>query len=552
MLDIDIEDDLTKNQNSYDGLISTIEIGQGMLVLIIASSTARTFQAELIDRYEAELAPSIPSYRVQLDRSEPSLRQALENLVDRHPELQAPKANAVITATGAADLLAFKLGESEENSALDRFFGYLQWTREGLREFPFPIVLWVTPQILTQLSSKAPDFWSWRGGVFRFTAPAFVSDRTTFTPTIDSSFKPESASDLPIDELLEQVAQISAKNPNSATLSTLFDRLGQAYTDRIGGNGAANRATAIEYFQQALEIQTTLNLKRSQINTLLRLGVVYSQLGNYQEAEIIFQQRLTISTELGDKDGIASSWDWLGYIASKRGDYDKAEALYNQSLTVRTELGDRAGMATSWGVLGDIARKRGDYDQAEALYNQSLTVRTELGDRAGMATSWGVLGDIARKRGDYDKAEALFNQCLAVETELGDRAGMATSWGVLGDIARKRGDYDKAEALYNQSLKIETELGDRAGMATSWGSLGENELGRGNLDTAEIWLKKALTVMEDIQMTDYIAEVNWCLAQTYRAKGDEPQAQQHYSIAHDLFIKLGAKGDLEKIEKEWL
>jgi tetratricopeptide (TPR) repeat protein len=74
----------------------------------------------LIDRYEAELAPSIPSYRVKLDRSEPSLRQALENLVDRHPELQAPKANAVITAIGAADLLSFKLGESEANSALDR------------------------------------------------------------------------------------------------------------------------------------------------------------------------------------------------------------------------------------------------------------------------------------------------------------------------------------------------------------------------------------------------------------------------------------------------
>jgi tetratricopeptide (TPR) repeat protein len=504
----------------------------------------------LIDRYEAELAPSIPSYRIQLDRSEPSLRQALENLVDRHPELQVPKASAVITATGAADLLAFKLGDSEENSALDRFFGYLQWTREGLREFPFPIVLWVTPQILTQLSSKAPDFWSWRGGVFRFTTPAFVSDRTTFTPTIDSSFKPESASDLPIDELLEQVAQISAKNPNSATLSTLFDRLGQAYTDRIDGNGAENRATAIEYFQRSLAIQGKLGLNR--FNTLVRLANLYRRLSNWNEAEALDLECLKIQTESGDRAGMASSWGVLGDIARNRGDYDKAEALYNQSLTVRTELGDRAGMAATWGSLGYIASQRGDYDKAEALYNQSLTVRTELGDRAGMATSWGVLGDIARNRGDYDKAEALYNQSLTVRTELGDRAGMATSWGVLGDIARNRGDYDKAEALYNQSLTVRTELGDRAGMAVNWGSLGENELGRGNLDAAEAWLKKALIVMEDIQMTDYIAEVNWCLAQIYRAKGDEPQAQQHYSIAHDLFIKLGAKGDLERIEKEWL
>jgi tetratricopeptide (TPR) repeat protein len=431
MLDIDIEDDLTKNKNSYDGLISTIEISQGTLVLIIASCTARTFQAELIDRYEAELAPSIPCYRIQLDRSEPSLRQALENLVDRHPELQVSKANAVITATGAADLLSFKLGESEQNSALDRFFGYLQWTREGLREFPFPIVLWVTPQILTQLSSKAPDFWSWRGGVFRFTAPAFVSDRTTFTPTIDSSFKPESASDLPIDELLEQVAQISAKNPNSATLSTLFDRLGQAYRDRIGGNGAENREIAIEYFQRALVIQKKLNLKRSKIYTLFRLGEVYFYLGNYEQSESLVQDALTIATEIGDRDGMTTSWASLGYIASQRG------------------------------------------------------------------------------------------------------------------------AYDKAEAFYKQSLAVETEIGDRKGMATSWGCLGENELRRGNLEAAETLLKQALSVMEELLLTWNIAKTNWDLAQLYRAKGDEPQAQAHYSIAHSLYTKLGAKGDLKKIEKEW-
>jgi tetratricopeptide (TPR) repeat protein len=550
MLDIDIEDDLTKNQNSYDGLISTIEISQGTLVLIIASCTARTFQAELIDRYEAELAPSIPSYRIQLDRSEPSLRQALENLVDRHPELQVPKANAVITATGAADLLSFKLGESEENSALDRFFGYLQWTREGLREFPFPIVLWVTPQILTQLSSKAPDFWSWRGGVFRFVAPAFVSDRTSFMPTIDSSFKPERTSDLPIDELLEQVAQITAKNPNSATLATLFDRLGQAYTDRIGGNGAENRATAIEYFQRALAIQGKLNLNR--FNTLARLANLYRRLSNWNEAEALYLECLKIETELCDQSGVAFSWDWLGYIARRRGNYDEAEALYNQSLEVRIELDDRAGMATSWGSLGDIARNRGDYDKAEALYNQSLEVRIELDDRAGIAATWGSLGYIARNRGDYDKAEALYHQSLEVETEIGDRAGMASSWGLLGDIARNRGDYDKAEALYHQCLEVRTEIGDRAGMATSWGCLGETELGRGNLDAAETLLKKALTAMEDLQMTWHIAETNWDLAQLYRAQCDEIQAQQHYLIAHKLFIKLGAKGDLARIEKEWL
>jgi hypothetical protein len=48
MLDsITIESDLTNNQDSYEGLISTIEISQGMLVLIIASCVPGAFQDEL-------------------------------------------------------------------------------------------------------------------------------------------------------------------------------------------------------------------------------------------------------------------------------------------------------------------------------------------------------------------------------------------------------------------------------------------------------------------------------------------------------------------------
>jgi tetratricopeptide (TPR) repeat protein len=231
--------------------------------------------------------------------------------------------------------------------------------------------------------------------------------------------------------------------------------------------------------------------------------------------------------------------------------WDLEEVWLQRILTVYTELGERAVMAGCWGVLGDLARNRGDYDKAEALYQQSLAVRTELGNRAGMAATWASLGYIALNRGDYNKAEYLYNRSLAVRTELGDRAEIAATWASLGDIASNQGDYDKAEALYNRSLAVRTELGNRATMATCWGCLGENELLRGNLEAAETWLKKALPVIEEIQLPNKIAELNWDFARLYRAKGDEPTAQAHYAISHVLYTKLGAKGYLERIEKEW-
>lgn len=58
--------------------------------------------------------------------------------------------SAVITVLGIDGLFSVKLdtGKSEQ----DRFFGYLQWTREALQEFTFLIVLWVSESILVSLA----------------------------------------------------------------------------------------------------------------------------------------------------------------------------------------------------------------------------------------------------------------------------------------------------------------------------------------------------------------------------------------------------------------
>jgi hypothetical protein len=46
-------------------------------------------------------------------------------------------------------------------------------------------------------------------------------------------------------------------------------------------------------------------------------------------------------------------------------------------------------------------------------------------------------------------------------------------------------------------------------------------------------------------------EYHWDLTQLYRAKDNPALAQHHYDIAHQLFTRLGAKKDLEKIEQAW-
>lgn len=96
---------------------------------------------------------------------QPSPKRSLQEHLEQQPELST-SPTAVVTVLGADKLLGLHL--NEDKSALEKFLFSLQWTRESLRGFRLPLVLWLTSGIAARLAEQAPDFWSWRGGVFEF------------------------------------------------------------------------------------------------------------------------------------------------------------------------------------------------------------------------------------------------------------------------------------------------------------------------------------------------------------------------------------------------
>ena len=582
-----------ENANVYDRLVVSLEAGLGTLQILLAVCDNSALKQEVIRRYESELeAEGVRVYRLALNLEEPSLLQALiDGKIEKNQQ-------AIATVLGAEKLS--NLG-ADNRERLDSFLGYLQWTREALRGYPLPIVLWLPSAVLVEVAQKAPDFWSWRsGGTFQFgfaklDLPIDEAGKDPIFKPIDNPQK--SSSVLSIKQLEASLAEaLTTWGEDSANIEPVYAQLGKLYANRVSNGETDDReretVLAETYLMRAIDLQKRYKRKSDQTYSLNSLAYMYRFLGYWNKAQALYQESLQLRQELKDRKGIAHIWRQLGYIEnrkgnwdaaesfyrkclaveeelddltgmaeslgllgiieSKRGNWDAAESLYRQSLQLRTELDDRVGIASSWGALGDIERNRGNWDAAESLYRQYLQVCTELGDRAGMAESWGVLGDIERNRGNWDAAESLYRQYLQVCTELGDRAGMAESWGVLGDIERNRGNWDAAESLYRQYLQVCTELGDRAGMASSIGSLGEVELGRENLDLAETLLNDALQRFTELGSLEYMAECNFRLAQVWQKRENLTLAQQYYDKAKTIYQQLGAIKDLERMEKEWL
>ena len=228
------------NQRELGKLILSIRANAERLDLFLAICDHPTLRDTLITQYEGALqGDGMATYRARLNPQEPSLKAALAALVPYNPPLQGA-GRAVVTVLGGADLFGVRL--SADKSEQEKFFFSLQWTREALREFRFPVVVWLSNPVATGVAQQAADFWSWRSGVFEFEpqpTPAFVPPELAQKTSPPAATAAASETDLAAAQTRAALAQqIAALPPESPLLTTLYRDLGDAHRQQSAQESA--------------------------------------------------------------------------------------------------------------------------------------------------------------------------------------------------------------------------------------------------------------------------------------------------------------------------
>jgi AraC-like DNA-binding protein len=301
-----------ENTYTYDRLIVSLEAGLGSLQILLAVCDNSDLRNLIIELYEKEL--QIQSYRLMLNQDEPSLLQAL---IDGQVFTNGKSTNKVIATVTGAEIF----GSSRERSTLDKFLGYLQWTRESLRKYPMPIVLWLPSQLLHEIAKHAPDFWSWRGGVFPFkirvvepstldSYSAMVSDYEWWSTNPFTN--QETNFVLSLQQLESSLAEaLTAWGEDSPNIEPIYAQLGRAYAKRVANRETSDLiqeiALAETYLNKAIFLQKSYNRKYDLAYSLSILGYIYSLLGKWNDAESVYKESLYLNEELGDSEGIETS-----------------------------------------------------------------------------------------------------------------------------------------------------------------------------------------------------------------------------------------------------
>ncbi len=271
--------------------------------------------------------------------------------------------------------------------------------------------------------------------------------------------------------------------------------------------------------EQALEIMTRLNDRNEMARCLNLLGAANYILSRYSQAERHWSDALAIFTELGNRNFGMDLLSNLGVIADAYGDYELAFQRYNGALEIAREVGSRDSeivFLTNRGIE-QVALKH--YAAAEADLRRAI-------EMAGITGSWvlpntfnyhaeALLGLGKVNEAFYSARQSLV---LATEDELPDNIG--TVWRTLGLIAiqmdgsvsfKQKGDEEAIrytpETCFTNSERI--------------------------LREAEVEGERARTLRE------------WAKYQF--TQGDSQRGLELWNSARDIFTKLGAQKEVERM-----
>jgi tetratricopeptide (TPR) repeat protein len=447
---------INANKQTYLSLLVSVEAGVGMLQIFIAVCDADRQRENIIANYEQELAPNYNIYRVYLDSQEPSLKQAITQQVTL-------TENAIAIVLGAETL-----GSFNQNESLKKFFGYLQWTREALRELKMPIILWIPSRIYDQISKQAPDFWSWRNGVFHFQPElSLVQGNFSINQSLGNIKDNQEGSVFSPEQLEASLAEaIQQWGADSSKTEVLYSQLGTLYAERVESAKSTNRQKELilaqEYLEKAIVLQTKFQKLEALATSLNNLANLYYNQGKYSEAEPLYLDALEMRRRLftNDHPDVASSLNNLALLYHNQGKYSEAELLYLDALEMRRRLfpGDHPDVASSLNNLALLYDSQGKYSEAEPLYLDVLemTKRLFTGDHPYVASSLNNLALLYHNQGKYSEAEPLYLNALEMKRRLftGDHPDVATILNNLAVLYRNQGKYSEAEPLYLDALAM--------------------------------------------------------------------------------------------------
>jgi len=232
-------------------------------------------------------------------------------------------------------------------------------------------------------------------------------------------------------------------------------KVAQAY------NTQGNFSRAVEYVEEALELDSIQNNPLEIIEDYRMLGKIYLYIGNFNEGIGVLEKTLLLNEGMEsslksiNRLSLADTYLSLGQACNVLGRFRETEQHAQNALTIYNELNDWQGIIETDLVLGNAMMQRGETKKARTLYQQSLEL-AQIRDR-NAARQLQAIGESYEAEGEYEKALNAKLEALHDAEESNIIPQIIWSNIGVGDAYYRIGDLAKANDYFSKSVQVTAE-----------------------------------------------------------------------------------------------
>jgi predicted ATPase/Tfp pilus assembly protein PilF len=281
---------------------------------------------------------------------------------------------------------------------------------------------------------------------------------------------------------------------------------------------------AWNHVARATTLAAGAGLRSVEADGLRRLGRIAAEQGQYELARTFAERALSLSRDLGDRQREARNLNDLGIIADAQADYGLSRSCYTQCLELSRALNDVPGQGNALLNLGAGLLDQGAYAEAEQYLLQARAIIQQSGNQRDEGIVLENLGDLMLAQGAVERATIFYRQALNICRRIGDRYGESVMLLNLGRIHHQGADNDAAYQLLQEALSIAEAIGHRRAEGQILTALGQALAGLRALADAATMYRKALAVLQDLQVPQLVVGAQAGLAWVRLAGGDPARA----------------------------
>lgn len=373
MTDLHQTDVMLLNEDSLKTLIRGITQFQGEFSLILAVCNYRTLRERIVQQLREQCPVDVSELVL-----EPSVQTLYTRLAE---ELGGEQPDA---------LMIFGL---ESVRDLDPVLTATNQIREEFRKFAFPLVLWVTDEILQKLIRLIPDFHSWATTVeFQMTTDELIefirqTVNEVFAKVLNAHknvFLDNAALDL--EKGSPRCAELKSTRQELLHRGVKLDPESEAGLEFVLGRVADNsQVESRHHYERSLTLwQQTHNLEGCGV-LLYYLGLWWRNYAvrhraeeqqAYARAKDYFQQSIEVFEQANRPDLAAKFINFLAEMLHRLKRWDELEAVAKKALALHQIYSDPFRQARDYGFLAEVALSKSLWIEAKQAAQQALFLLT--------------------------------------------------------------------------------------------------------------------------------------------------------------------------------